>query len=122
MRVTLSKSFSFDAAHRLPYLPPEHKCRRLHGHTYRVEIRVTGEVNPDTGILIDYAEIEAAWIPLHAQLDHHYLNEILGLENPTTEELCAWIWHGLRASGLFLSLAAVRVYESSTTYCEYQGD
>lgn len=131
MLTTISKTFDFDAAHRLDRLPPEHKCHRLHGHTYRVEIRVRGEPGRRLGMLIDYAELAAAWKPLHALLDHRCLNEVPGLEVPTTEVLAAWIYERLTTFSVelpednkkqFLSLGglavAVRVYESATTYAE----
>ena len=90
--VTLVKEFTFEAAHRLPNVPPENKCRRLHGHSYGVEIHVTGEVDPGTGWLIDYADIKKAAGPIIERLDHRCLNEIEGLENPTSERIAAWIW------------------------------
>ena len=113
--VTISKTFDFDAAHSLPGVPKNHKCARLHGHTYRVEVLLRGE--PDVrGFVADYAEIAAAWAPLHDMLDHRHLNEIEGLENPTTEVLAPFIARALiDALPLLLS---VRVYESSTTWCE----
>lgn len=131
MLTTISKTFDFDAAHRLDRLPPEHKCHRLHGHTYKVEIRVRGEPGRHLGMLIDYAELAAAWRPIHDILDHRLLNEIPGLGVPTTEVLAAWIYERLCTVSVetpddhkkqFKSLAglslSVRVYESSTTYAE----
>jgi 6-pyruvoyltetrahydropterin/6-carboxytetrahydropterin synthase len=115
MKVTISKTFDFDAAHFLPNVPADHKCRRLHGHTYRVEIICAGE--PDArGMVLDYAELAAAWAPIHDLLDHRCLNDIAGLENPTTEVLAPFVLLKLKAS--LVSLVAVRVYESSTTWCE----
>ncbi len=98
----------------MPNTHDGHKCRRLHGHTYDVEIQVTGTPDPVTGWLIDYAEIAAAWAPLHERLDHRCLNDISGLENPTTEVLAPWILRQLTDQ----RVTAVRVYESSTTWCE----
>lgn len=113
--VTISKAFDFDAAHSLPGVPEGHKCARLHGHTYRVEVMLRGE--PDArGFVADYAEIAAAWAPLHDLLDHRHLNAIEGLENPSTEVLAPFIAHAL-LDALPL-LHAVRVYESSTAWCE----
>lgn len=113
--VTISKTFDFDAAHSLPKLPKRHKCRRLHGHTYRVEILLRGE--PDKrGFVADYAEIAAAWAPVHEMLDHRHLNEIEGLETPSTEVLAPFIAHAI-IDALPL-LHAVRVYESNSTWCE----
>lgn len=90
------KEFTFDAAHRLPAVPEGHKCRRLHGHTYRVRIYVRGEPDPQLGWVIDFGDIKAAWKPIEAQLDHHYLNELEGLANPTAEHIAAWIWQRLK--------------------------
>lgn len=133
MLTTICKAFDFDAAHRLDRLPPEHKCHRLHGHTYRVEIRVRGEPDRRLGMLIDYAVLSAAWHPIHEALDHRFLNEITGLEIPTTEVLAAWIYERLNSWSVriekddpegveFRSLGgltvSVRVYESATTYAE----
>lgn len=112
--VRISKKFDFDAAHWLPNVAPEHKCRRLHGHTYVVEVLCEGPTDA-RGMVLDYAEIAAAWEPINARLDHRLLNEVPGLENPTTEVLAPWI---LDALGGLPTLVGVRVYESSTTYCE----
>lgn len=113
--VTISKMFDFDAAHFLPNVPDGHKCKRLHGHTYRVEVVLRGE--PDArGFVVDYAEIAEAWRPVEAMLDHRLLNDVEGLENPSTEVLAPFIAHAL-VDALPL-LHTVRVYESSTTYCE----
>lgn len=98
MTHTIHKSYSFEAAHRLPKVSPGHKCGRLHGHSYRVEIHVTGELID--GMVCDFALIDAAWAPLGAALDHRVLNEIDGLDNPTAEVLGAWIWSRLRIPGL----------------------
>lgn len=116
MRVRISKEFDFDAAHRLTKVPRGHKCRRMHGHTYRAELICEGEVDA-RGMVVDYAEIAAAWAPMHRRLDHRTLNKIRGLENPTTEILTPWIYQRLKK--LLPQLTRVRVYESSTTYCEY---
>lgn len=113
--VTISKTFDFDAAHFLPKVKRGHKCARLHGHTYRVEIRCAGELD-ERGMVVDYEEISSAWAPVHDVLDHRLLNEIPGLENPTTEILAPWVLERMKASGL--PVVAVRVYESSSTWCE----
>lgn len=113
--ITISKTFDFDAAHRLPTLPATHKCHWLHGHTYRVELRLRGELD-EHGMVVDYAHITAAWQPVHDALDHRYLNDVPGLETPTTEVLAGWICARLRVG--LPALVAVRVYESSTTYAQ----
>jgi len=113
----ISKEFDFDAAHFLPNTPVGHKCRRMHGHTYRVEVRLQGEPD-ERGFLADYAEIAAAWATVDALLDHRVLNEVEGLENPSTEVLAPFILNML-VDALPL-LHSIRVYESSTTWCEVE--
>ena len=113
------KEFSFEAAHRLPFVPPEHKCARLHGHSFRVEIHVSGEVEPATGMVMDFADIKTAFKPLYSQLDHYYLNEIEGLENPTSENLARWIWQ--RLDLVLPGLSQVVVRETCTSGCVYKG-
>lgn len=113
----ISQAFTFEAAHRLPHVPPAHRCSRLHGHSYRVEIRLEGAVDPKTGFVVDFFEIEAAFGPLLAQLDHHCLNDVPGLENPTAEHIAAWIW--LRLSPAFPHKTTVRVYETPTCWAQY---
>ena len=113
------KIFQLEAAHRLPNLPPEHKCRRLHGHSFNVEIAVGGPIDPYKGWIVDYAEIKEAFQPLFDQLDHNYLNDIAGLENPTSEHLAMWIWDRLKPA--LHNLSAVIVHETCTTTCEYRG-
>lgn len=113
--VKICKQFDFDAAHFLTQVPEGHKCRRLHGHTYRVDIVLVGE--PDArGMVMDYAEITGAWRAVHEMLDHRLLNDIPGLENPTTEVLAPFILDALLPS--LPTLESVRVYESSSTWCE----
>lgn len=120
MVVRLVKELSFEAAHRLPRVPKGHKCERLHGHSFKVEVAVEGEVNPDTGWFMDYAVLEEAWQPLHDQLDHNYLNDIDGLENPTSEHLAKWLWEQLKPS--LPHLVQVTVFETCDARCEYRGD
>ena len=112
------REFTFEAAHRLTHLPESHKCSRLHGHSYRIEVRVTGTVDEDTGWVMDFADIKHAFVPLHDQLDHRYLNEVAGLGNPTSENLAQWIWDRLAAE---LPLAEVVVRETCTSGCAYRG-
>ena len=113
------REFTFEAAHRLPYVPEGHKCGRLHGHSYRAEVHVRGEVDPATGWILDFAEIKAAFKPIEDTLDHRYLNEIEGLENPTSENLARWIWQRLECH---LPLARVVVRETCTSGCVYEGE
>jgi 6-pyruvoyltetrahydropterin/6-carboxytetrahydropterin synthase len=118
VRVQLSKKFRIEAAHHLPRAPEGHKCRRLHGHSYKIEIIVEGEVDPATGWLLDFADLGEAFAPLFEKLDHRLLNEVEGLENPTSENLAAWIWTRLSAG---LPLAEVRIEETCTSACVYRG-
>jgi 6-pyruvoyltetrahydropterin/6-carboxytetrahydropterin synthase len=112
------REFTFEAAHRLTHLAEGHKCSRLHGHSYRVEVRVAGPVAEDTGWVMDFAEIKDAFAPLHDQLDHRYLNEVVGLGNPTSENVARWIWDRLTA---VLPLVEVEVRETCTSGCSYRG-
>jgi len=120
MRVRLSKTFRFEAAHDLPTFPPGHKCRRLHGHSFRFDVVVEGEVDPGVGYLIDYGDIKRAAEPLVKRLDHYYLNEIEGLSNPTSENLVKWLWEGLKP--VLPLLSSVVVHETCTSTCEYRGE
>lgn len=116
---SLSKTFTFEAAHRLPNLPPTHKCSRLHGHSYRVTLHVEGVIDSSTGFVIDFSELSIVWKPLHAILDHYYLNDISGLENPTSENLARWIWDKIKPD--LSILCAVKVEETCTSSCTYVG-
>jgi 6-pyruvoyltetrahydropterin/6-carboxytetrahydropterin synthase len=113
------KEFTFEAAHRLPNVPPQHKCARLHGHSFRVEIHVSGLVDPVLGWVMDFGDIKQIFQPFYDQLDHYYLNEIPGLENPTSENLARWIWD--RVGPLLPGLSKVVVRETCTSGCVYTG-
>lgn len=113
------KDFTFEAAHRLPNVPGGHKCARLHGHSFKTRVYVAGPVDPELGWVVDFAEIKAAFKPLEDQLDHHYLNEIPGLENPTSENIAAWMWERLYSTLPGLSKIVVR--ETCTSGCVYRG-
>jgi 6-pyruvoyltetrahydropterin/6-carboxytetrahydropterin synthase len=117
--VRLIHEFKFEAAHRLPRVPAGHKCARLHGHSFKVELTVEGAVNPETGWLIDFGTLFDLWQPLHDQLDHHYLNEIGGLENPTSEVLAVWIWEKMKPR--LPELSQVTLFETCDARCEYRG-
>ena len=114
------KDFSFEAAHRLPNVPADHKCARLHGHSFQVRVTVDGPVGERTGWVMDFAELKSAFKPIHDRLDHRYLNEIAGLENPTSEILARWIWRELHST--LPSLAEIEVRETCTTGCIYRGE
>ena len=111
--------FHIEAAHRLPNVPADHKCARLHGHSFRIEVHVAGEVDPDTGWVQDFADIKAAFRSVNDQLDHHYLNDVPGLENPTSENLAAWIWNEL--SPELSMLSRIVVQETCNCGCSYEG-
>lgn len=102
------KQFTIEAAHRLPHVPEGHKCGRLHGHSFGIEVHVDGPVDPATGWVMDYADIKAAFAPLFDRLDHHYLNDVDGLDNPTSENLARWVWQHLQPSVPSLSQVVVR--------------
>ncbi|HSZ59216.1 MAG TPA: 6-carboxytetrahydropterin synthase QueD [Tepidisphaeraceae bacterium] len=119
MKVRLTKQFHFEAAHDLPTFPAGHKCRRLHGHSFRFDVIVEGEVDPQKGYLIDYGDIKIAAEPIVRRLDHFYLNQIDGLQNPTAENLARWIWNNLKPG--LPQLTAIVVHETCTSACEYRG-
>jgi 6-pyruvoyltetrahydropterin/6-carboxytetrahydropterin synthase len=120
MRVELVRDYRFEAAHRLPNLPEGHKCRRLHGHSFRFSVELAGEVDPRTGFLIDFGDVDVLVAPLVDKLDHYYLNEIEGLENPTSEVLAAWLWRRLRPT--LPQLVAITVAETCDARCIYRGE
>lgn len=114
------KTFSIEAAHRLPNLPEGHKCSRVHGHSFKVEIHVTGIIDPDLGWVMDFADIAEQFHPVFEELDHHYLNDIPGLENPTSENLAVWIWQKLKPE--LPTLSSIVIRETCTSGCVYTGE
>jgi 6-pyruvoyltetrahydropterin/6-carboxytetrahydropterin synthase len=116
----LTKDFTFEAAQTLPNAPQGHKCRRVHGHSFKVEVSVEGRVDPKTGWVYDHADISAAMKPLLRMLDHTYLNDIEGLENPTIEKMAEWFWQKLESQ--CPGLCEVVVHETPTARCVYRGD
>ena len=116
----LFKEFTFEAAHRLPQVPEGHKCARLHGHSFVVRISVDGPVGDESGWVMDFADIKAAFKPVYDRLDHFYLNDIPGLENPTSENLARWIWAELKPA--LPQLSEVEIRETCTSGCLYRGD
>ena len=119
MTFRLTKDFRFEAAQTLPSAPVGHKCRQMHGHSFKLEITVAGPADPSTGWFYDHADITRAMKPLLVQLDHGYLNEIPGLENPTIENMCLWFWAKL--SPQLPGLAEIIVHETPTARCAYRG-
>jgi 6-pyruvoyltetrahydropterin/6-carboxytetrahydropterin synthase len=113
------KIFQLEAAHWLPRVPAGHKCSRMHGHSFRVEVHVSGEAAVDTGWVMDFAEVKAAFAPVFEQLDHRCLNDIAGLENPTSERLAMWIWDALKPA--LPALSKIVVHETCTSGCVYCG-
>lgn len=114
------KRFQIEAAHYLPNLPEEHKCRRMHGHSFTIEVHVEGDPDPELGWVMDFADIKTAFQPLFDRLDHRLLNDVEGLENPTSENLARWVW--ARLQGDLPGLAKVVVQETCNAGCAYTGD
>jgi 6-pyruvoyltetrahydropterin/6-carboxytetrahydropterin synthase len=113
------KEFTIEAAHCLPNVPSGHKCGRLHGHSFRISVHVRGPIDPTQGWVIDFTDIKSAFDAIEDQIDHRYLNEVTGLENPTSENLAKWIWRSLAPRLPMLSRVVVR--ETCTTGCVYEG-
>lgn len=113
------KVFQIEAAHRLPNVPAGHKCARLHGHSFRIEIHVSGEPQPNTGWLMDFADVKSAFAPIFDEIDHRCLNDVAGLENPTSEQLAIWVWRRLKPS--LGALSKVVIHETCTSGCIYSG-
>lgn len=113
------KEFTIEAAHLLPNLPADHKCARLHGHSFRIQVHVSGPVSDTQGWVQDFADLSSAFEPVFAQLDHRYLNDIDGLSNPTSENLAKWIWQRLETRLPMLSKIVVK--ETCTSGCVYLG-
>jgi 6-pyruvoyltetrahydropterin/6-carboxytetrahydropterin synthase len=114
------KEFTFEAAHLLPNVPAGHKCGRLHGHSYHVTLYVCGNVGEHSGWIMDFADLKKAFEPTYQKLDHYYLNDIPGLDNPTSENIARWIWQDLKPRLPDLSRLVIR--ETCTSGCEYHGD
>jgi 6-pyruvoyltetrahydropterin/6-carboxytetrahydropterin synthase len=120
MRCQLSRDYHFEAAHRLPRVPATHKCSRVHGHSYHVTITLTGPIDPDMGWLVDFADIDRVVDPVIARIDHQLLNEVPGLENPTSELLAVWLWRTIQPG--LPGLTEILVAETPTSRCVYRGD
>lgn len=114
------KEFHFEAAHRLPHVPEGHKCARLHGHSFHVRLCAEGDAPEPAGWVMDFAELKASFKPILEQLDHHYLNDIPGLDNPTSENIARWIWKKLKP--LVPLLSQVEIRETCTSGCRYRGE
>ena len=114
------KDITFEAAHLLPNVPTDHKCRRLHGHSFKVRLALEGPVDKSLGWVEDFSDVKEAFEPIYHQLDHHYLNEVEGLENPTSENLSKWIWTRLKPKLQYLT--SIEVKETCSTGCIYRGE
>lgn len=119
MKHTIFKEFMFEAAHVLPNVPQGHKCGRLHGHSFKFILEIGGNVNEDTGFIVDFGDIKNTIKPMYETLDHHYLNDIRGLENPTSENLSKWIFDKVKELGI--SVVSVKVFETCTCGATYEG-
>jgi 6-pyruvoyltetrahydropterin/6-carboxytetrahydropterin synthase len=119
-RTRLTHEFTLESAHSLPRLAESHKCRRVHGHSFVIEVQVEGEIDPAMGWLIDYADLQKSFEPVHGALDHRLLNEVEGLENPTSENLAVWIWKRLKPS--LPMLTEIVVHETCQARCGYRGE
>ncbi|MCH1509675.1 MAG: 6-carboxytetrahydropterin synthase QueD [Akkermansiaceae bacterium] len=120
MRARIIKDFRFEAAHTLPSLPDDHKCRQMHGHSFKVEIHVEGEVNESIGWVYDHKCISEAMAPLLEKMDHSYLNDIEGLESPTIEIMAAWFWRKLEKD--LPGLCEIVIFETPTARCSFKGE
>ncbi len=119
MKAELIKTFRFEAAHSLEKLPEGHRCRRIHGHSYRLDVHVSGEVDAQSGMVIDFHDIQKVVKPLVEQLDHRLLNDVPGLENSTSELICKFLWDRLRPS--LPQLSGLTLWESDTSRCVFRG-
>ena len=120
MKVSLSSEFRFEASHRLGHLAPDHPCYRLHGHSYSVVIEITGDVDDQSGFLVDYREIAQAAEPIISRLDHTHLNDVDGLDIATTEYIARWLWQRIKPD--LQTLSKISVSETPSTRCDYRGD
>lgn len=114
------KEFTIEAAHLLPNLPDGHKCKRLHGHSFRIEVHINGEIDNNLGWVMDFSDISRSFQPVFDVLDHHYLNEIDGLENPTSENIAKWVWNKLKPG--LPDLSKIIIKETCTSGCIYRGE
>jgi len=114
------KTFTIEAAHRLPNLSESHKCSRLHGHSFVIEVHIEGDSDNNNGWVMDFSDISEIFKPIFKRLDHHYLNEIPGLENPTSENLAKWVWREMESD--LSSLYSIVVRETCTSGCIYKGE
>lgn len=118
----LVRVYTFEAAHYLPRVPADHKCSRMHGHSYKIVITVRGNVSADTGMVVDFAEIDNVVAPLiDNELDHRFLNDVAELDNPTAENLARWVWRRL-SKQMPVQLQTIEVRETAASIVIYDGD
>ena len=117
--IEIRKTFQFEAAHRLPHLPSSHKCSRIHGHSFKFEVAITGDIDQQKGWVLDFGEINRKVEPVVEEIDHRFLNEIQGLENPTSENIAIWLWNKLEPN--LPGLVEIAVCESANSRCVYRG-
>jgi 6-pyruvoyltetrahydropterin/6-carboxytetrahydropterin synthase len=117
MKYELKQHFQIESARFLPKLPKTHPCSQVHGHSFKIVLTLVGDLNPEIGWVMDYHEITKIMTPLLTQLDHKLLNEVSGLENPTSELLAKWIYE--KAGSQIPLLKRVSVMETPTTECSY---
>jgi 6-pyruvoyltetrahydropterin/6-carboxytetrahydropterin synthase len=113
----ISRDFTFEAAHFLPNVPEGHKCGRMHGHSYRLTVAVAGEIDPRMGWVIDFGYIDVVVQPLVAQLDHHCLNDVVGLDIPTSENIAGWVWDRIDESYIKLPVVWIEISETPKSRC-----
>jgi 6-pyruvoyltetrahydropterin/6-carboxytetrahydropterin synthase len=126
MKRSITRRYHFESAHWLPKVPEWHKCRRLHGHNYQIEVTVEATLD-ERGFILDFFELDAVILPLVEQIDHRVLNDIEGLENPTAELIAEWFLKRIPAIRVdspaqeeykTLWVSAIRVYETSECWCD----
>ncbi|MFL2983688.1 MAG: 6-carboxytetrahydropterin synthase QueD [Candidatus Neomarinimicrobiota bacterium] len=114
------KTFAVEAARSLPNLPDGHPCKKIHGHSFKITITVAGQIDENTGFVMDFSEIDSSFSPIHKLIDHSYLNDLEGLDNPSSENLCKWIWSKLKNS--LRDLKRIEIKETESTGCIYRGE
>ena len=114
------KTFAIESARSLPKLPDEHPCSKVHGHSFKITLTVEGEIDQTTGFVMDFSDIDSAFRPIHEIIDHAYLNDIEGLSNPTSENICIWIWNKIESS--IPNICEIKIKETDSTGCKYKGE
>ena len=118
--MNIYKIFNIESARSLPNLPDSHPCKNIHGHSFKIKITVSGKINKATGMVLDFNQIDEIFNPIHLLIDHKYLNDIKGLENPSSENLAIWIWKRLKPK--LPTIIEIEIKETSETGCIYKGE